>query len=188
MNQQNALCCADNSLLIVVDIQSRLTAAMSITEVQQMFTHVGRLLESSEILNIPVLLTEQYPKGLGPTDCSILDKLPRQTEKFDKTGFSCCSAEGFDTVLQQNNKQQIILVGMETHVCVLQTAVDLMQQGFQVFVVADAVCSRNNEHKHNALQRMQSLGITVTNHESVIFEWLRTSSHADFKAISRLLV
>ena len=155
--------------------------------VQGMLSCTGKILDAAKILQVPVLLTEQYPQGLGPTEARIVNKLPDNTQQFSKTGFSCCAATGFQDKLQAMNKQQLILVGMESHVCVLQTALELLQNGYQVYVVCDAVCSRNIEHKLNSLQRMQQLGITIINYESVLFEWLRGSHHPDFKKISALL-
>jgi nicotinamidase-related amidase len=109
------------------------------------------------------------------------------TPIFDKTGFSCCASENFCEALETSERKQVILVGQETHVCILQTALELLERGHQVFVVADAVSSRNPEHKINALQRMQHHGVIVTNYESVLFEWLRNANHPKFKAISGLL-
>lgn len=187
MTESTPLCQAEKSILLIIDIQSKLTATMADSDVSAMVQNSGRLLESAAILSLPVFVTEQYPKGLGPTAPEVQVKLPKDTRVFDKTGFSCCAAEGFTQALTQSGRTQIILVGMETHVCVLQTALDLKQKGFQVFVVEDAVSSRANEHKLNALERMRLAGVTLTNHESVMFEWLRSSSHTDFKEISGLL-
>jgi isochorismate hydrolase len=187
LNQDALLCSAANSQLVIVDIQAKLTAVMPTYEIKQLLRNTNRLQFASSLLNIPVLLSEQYPKGLGPTHADIMRQLPENTVKFDKTEFSCCANNDFTNTLRLNQRKQIILVGIEAHICVLQTALELLQQGFQVFVVADAVCSRNTEHQHNALQRMQDQGITITNHESVLFEWLRSSSHREFKAISQLL-
>lgn len=177
----------NNSLLIVVDIQSKLSAAMDERDATQMTTNTCRLVEAAGLLNIPVLLTEQYPQGLGPTDSAITDLLSEDTLIFDKTGFSCCAADGFTETIASTERKQIILVGQETHVCVLQTALELMDLGYQVYVAEDAVCSRKAEHKHYALQRMKQQGATITNHESVLFEWLRDAKHPEFKRISALI-
>jgi nicotinamidase-related amidase len=178
---------AAHSLLIVIDVQSKLSAVMPATEAALMLANTGSLLEASRLLAIPVLLTEQYPKGLGATEPAISAHLPDNTQRFDKTGFSCCAAAGFIEALEKTGRQQLILVGQEAHVCVLQTALELHHKGYQVFVVEDAVCSRKAEHKFYALQRMQQRGITLTNYESVLFEWLRDANHAEFRSISGLL-
>ena len=187
MNTSPALLSAKNSLLIIVDLQTKLSAVMPETEAKLITANTGSLLEAAGLLNIPVLLTEQYPKGLGSTDTSIAKKLPETTQVFEKTGFSCCLAEGFCNTLESSDRKQIILAGLEAHVCVLQTALELHHNGYQVYVVEDAICSRKAEHKFFALQRMQQQGITITNHESVLFEWLRDASHPDFRRISGLL-
>jgi nicotinamidase-related amidase len=187
MNTSPALLSAANSLLIIVDIQAKLLAVMPEAEANLITANTGSLVEAAAILNIPVLLTEQYPKGLGATDTNIAQKLPEAMQVFEKTGFSCCLAEGFCAALESSGRKQIILAGLEAHVCVLQTALELRYKGYQVYVVEDAICSRKAGHKSYALQRMQQQGITITNHESVLFEWLRDASHPDFRSISGLL-
>ena len=176
-----------NSLLIIVDLQSKLLAVMPEMDAKLMTGNTSSLLEASSLLNIPVLLTEQYPKGLGVTDPAIAKKCPDTTQVFEKTGFSCCAANGFIDALEKTGRKQIILAGQEAHVCVLQTALELLHKGYQVYVVEDAVCSRKPEHKFYAMQRMQQQGVTLTNYESVLFEWLRDSTHAEFRHISGLL-
>lgn len=187
MRKHPNLCNADNSLLCVIDIQTKLIDAMPKADAEEVLANSHRLIEAASILNIPILLTEQYPKGLGPTDPSIGKNLPENTQVFDKTGFSCCAAEGFCLALESNKRQQVILIGQESHVCVLQTALELIQRAYQVYVVEDAVCSRNAEHKFFTMNRMQQLGITIINHESILFEWLQGAEHPDFKTIATLL-
>ncbi|MDD5460515.1 MAG: isochorismatase family protein [Methylococcales bacterium] len=178
---------AENSLLIVVDMQTKLTAVMPEAEAKLMTANTESLLEAAKKLNIPVLLTEQYPKGLGATETAIADQLPETAQVFEKTGFSCCAADGFCDVLESAARKQIILAGVEAHVCVLQTALELLYEGYLVYVVEDAVCSRKAEHKFYALQRLQQQGAAITNYESVLFEWLRDAKHVEFKSISALL-
>jgi len=177
----------ENSLLIVVDLQTKLSAAMPEADAKLVMTNVGSLVEAASLLSIPVLLTEQYPKGLGSTDTTITDLLSEDTLIFDKTGFSSCAANGFTDTVASTDRKQIILVGQEAHVCVLQTALELLHLDYQVHVVEDAICSRKAEHKFYALQRMQQQGATITNYESVLFEWVRDSTHPEFKRISGLL-
>ncbi len=187
MNSHPNILCAEHSVLIVVDIQTRLVGAMPDAEAKLMLTNTLALLEASALMAVPVLVTEQYPKGLGATDASLLNKLPLTTQMFEKTGFSCCLAEGFSEALAQFGRKQVILVGMETHVCILQSAFELQKLGYQVYVLEDAVSSRKIDHKFYALQRLQQQGITLINYESVLFEWLRDANHPNFKAISGLL-
>lgn len=176
-----------NSVLVVVDMQGRLTSVMPETDAAAMIANGLRLLEAANILGVPVLLTEQYPKGLGPTAAEILEHLPPAANVFEKTGFSCCAAEGFNQALLASGRSQVILVGQEAHVCVLQTALELLDQGYRVYVTEDAVCSRRHDHKFNALRRLRQQGVSIVCYESVLFEWLKDAKHPDFKAISSLL-
>lgn len=178
---------ANNSLLIIIDLQTKLSAAMPEQEAELMTANVSSLVQAAGLLNIPVLLSEQYPKGLGATDTTITELLSEDTLIFDKTSFSCCAADGFIDTVASIDRQQIILVGQEAHVCVLQTALELLHLGYQVHIVEDAICSRKAEHKFYALQRLQQHNATLTNYESVLFEWVKDSTHPEFKKISGLL-
>ncbi len=180
------LCDAENSILLVIDIQQRLASAMSDKVLQEMTRHTGWLLQAADTLGIPVVRTEQYPKGLGETLPEIKQHIWQDT-RLEKSAFSCCGADGFQQTLSQLDRKQVILTGMESHVCVLQTAMELTMAGYEVFVVNDAVCSRQKRHHKNALQRMGQAGIVISNTESVMFEWLRDASHPKFKEISKLL-
>jgi isochorismate hydrolase len=178
---------SDNSLLIVVDLQTKLSNVMPSEMASLTTQNTLKLIEAANKLDIPMLVTEQYPQGLGATEEIITESLSLSTPIFEKTGFSCCASAEFCDALETSEHGQVILVGQETHVCVLQTALDLLQRGRQVFVVADAVSSRSPEHKLNALQRMQHHGVVVTNYESVLFEWLKDAKHPHFKTISALV-
>ncbi len=175
----------DQSVLVIVDVQTKLTTAMPARKAEQMLANIVKLTEAADLLQVPILVTEQYPNGLGATEARISEKLPAHTPIFEKTVFSCCTAKGFLPTLTNLKRKQIILVGQETHVCVLQTALELTHLGYQVHVVADAVCSRNAGHRMTALLRMQQQGVTLSNYESVLFEWLRDAAHPAFKTISK---
>jgi len=177
----------ENSLLLVVDIQTKLVSVMPESNAEDMLENGARLIEAANLLNVPTLVTEQYPQGLGNTVDAISAKLNSDTSRLEKTGFSCFSAVGFQNKLESSTKKQIIIIGQEAHVCVLQTALELVQQGYQVHVVEDAVCSRKAENKFYALQRMQAQGVTISNFESVLFEWLKNSQHEHFPTIAGLL-
>jgi nicotinamidase-related amidase len=181
-----SLCSSENSLL-VVDMQIRRLSAMPETERGAIVKTTEILLQAAQTLDVPVIYTEQYPKGLGPTVPAILERMPEAAQTVEKSGFSCCAADGFVAALKRTGRNQVILVGQEAHVCILQTAMDLRGLGFPVFVVEDGVCSRSVAHKHNALRRMREMGVVITNHESVLFEWLRDADHPDFKTISNLI-
>lgn len=186
-SQTSDLLQTDDSVLVIVDIQGKLLNAMPTSVAESMLANTGKILIAAGLLDVPVLLTEQYPKGLGPTEEAISKQLPDGAQCFDKTAFSCCGCDAFSQALVATGRKQVILVGQEAHVCVLQTAIDLHRQGYAAHVLEDAVCSRSDSHKHNALRRLSQLGITISNHESVLFEWLRDAKHKDFKAISALL-
>lgn len=143
------------------------------------------LLQSAGLLSVPALFTEQYPKGLGPTLPELASWLAPES-KIEKTCFSCCGSENFQTSLI-DIRPQIILAGMEAHICILQTAMQLCDMGKTVFVVEDAVLSRNPSNKSNALQRLRQAGVIVTNTESVVFEWLEVAEGDAFKQISKLI-
>jgi nicotinamidase-related amidase len=184
---EQLLCDASQSQLLVIDIQERLAAAMPEASRETVFSRTGLLLQGAELLGVPIILTEQYPQGLGATAAAVSKRLPAGSQILQKTSFSCCDTQGFCETALTAGRNQVILAGMETHVCVLQTAFALQRRGYQVFVVEDAVCSRSGDNKRNALERMRQTGIQVTNAESVLFEWLRDSTHEQFRPISRLL-
>jgi nicotinamidase-related amidase len=178
MMSDSKLVRAADSALVVIDMQERLAAAMTARDTVVRAT--GILLEAAARLNVPVLITEQYPKGLGATVADVARKLPAGSTRIEKTCFSASAALAL-------SRPQVVLAGMEAHVCVLQTALELAAEGREVFVVADAVCSRTEANYSNALARMQGAGIILTNVESVIFEWLRDAAHAHFRELSRLI-
>lgn len=179
-------CCAD-SVLVIIDVQDRLAAAMNPAVRTDVMRNIRILLEAASRLGIPVLATEQYPKGLGPTAAHVAEMLPGGTPRFEKTCFSCAGMAAFSSALQESGRMQVILAGMEAHVCVLQSALELRAFRQAVFVVEDACCSRNREHHANAMHRLRAAGVVVTNTESVVFEWLRDARHEHFKAISALV-
>lgn len=180
---QAALCRADAAQLVIVDIQTRLSAAMEEKVRAQVLRNAGILLEAAAALQVPVSYTEQYPKGLGATEAELAARLDPDT-RIEKTTFSSCGAAGFE---QAVTRRQVVLAGMESHVCVLQTALELHALGRQVFVVEDAVCSRRKASHKNALARLRQAGVIVTSTESVLFEWLRDARHEQFKAVSQLI-
>jgi nicotinamidase-related amidase len=181
------LCEANHSQLVVVDIQSKLGAAMPAKVLNRVVQNTTLLLKAANLFNIPVLASEQYPQGLGPLEPSISEYLPASTKRFAKTCFSCTGADGFLTAIHENRRPQVIITGMEAHVCVLQTAIELRNQGLGVFVAEDAVCSRKLENYQNALIRLYQVGITMISAESVIFEWLKDANHEYFKTLVSLL-
>lgn len=184
---QSGLCQVLSSHLVVIDVQSRLGAVMPEKVLNRVIRNARLLLTVAGLLDIPVTLTEQYPRGLGPTDDTLLAVLPSTCVRLEKTCFSCAALGAFTTRLDTVARRQVILIGMEAHVCVLQSAAELKAAGWDVFVVEDAVCSRRLENYQNAIERLRGLDCTVTNAESLVFEWLRDASHEHFKTISALL-
>ena len=180
-------CDAADSQLIIVDIQTKLAEVMPPKVVGRIIDNTGLMLSAAERIGIPVLFSEQYPQGLGPTVAEITEQLPETAKRFEKTSFSCVGADGFEQELTDGKPRQAIITGMEAHVCVLQTAMDLNSRGVQVFVVGDSVCSRRLDNYQNAVERLQRAGVIVTTAESVVFEWLRDARHAHFKEIAAML-
>ena len=176
---------SSHSLLALIDVQERLCAAMPETALQAVLHNCDILLQSARLLEVPMLYTEQYPKGLGHTPEHLRQWLGL-SPRIEKTSFSCCREPSFCAALQRD-RSQIVLAGMEAHICILQTALQLLEQGKQVFVVEDAVLSRNPDNKANALARLRQAGVVVTNTESVAFEWLGAAEGDAFKQISRLV-
>jgi len=181
------LCQAAHSQLLIIDVQQRLADTMDRDVLAALVRHTGILIEAANALHIPVLHTEQYPRGLGPTLPALADKLTAEQGACEKTGFSCCAAPGMNARFNDAVRTQIILTGMEAHICVLQTAIELQQRGKTVFVVVDAVCSRSKHNFKNAIARLRQAGCIITNTESVLFEWLGDAQHPQFKALSKLI-
>lgn len=182
-----ALCADKSSQLIVVDIQEKLGAAMPQKVLNRVLRNTALLLRTAGVVGVPVTVSEQYPKGLGTTFGDLTASIPATGRRLEKTRFSCVGAAGFEPALADRERPQMIVAGMEAHVCVLQTAFDLAAAGCQVFVVEDAICSRKLENYENALERLRHAGVAVTSTESVIFEWLRDARHEHFKSIAALL-
>ena len=182
---QKNLAKARLSQLVLVDIQTKLFGVMPPIELESTLKNGGILAQAATLLEVPTVLTEQYPKGLGHTAPALLAFLPT-IRPIEKIHFSCAGEAHFNSKLTKE-RSQIILAGMETHICILQTAMDLMANNKQVFVVEDAVISRNSANKANAIARMRDAGCIITNTESVVFEWLGRAEGDAFKTISRLI-
>ncbi len=174
---------AAGSSLLLVDTQTRLLAVIPDADRDRLMLNASRLLQTASLLKIPQLVTEQYPQGLGPTDPALAELLASAGQPFEKTSFSCCGATGFDQQLQALRRPQVIVMGIEAHVCVLQTCFDLLDRGHQVFVVEDAIAARDPFSTANAVARMRQAGIIVTSTESVLFEWLRDAKHDVFRTV-----
>jgi len=172
---------AHDSTLLVVDVQERLLP--HIHDWQRLLENVTWLVRVAQKLGVPVMATEQYPKGIGPTHADVAALLP--TGSIDeKTHFSCVAARCL-TALPGHERRQVVVCGIESHVCVLQTVLDLRQNGKEVYVVADAVSSRRPADRELALERMRMHGVSVVSREMVAFEWLHEAATPLFREISR---
>ena len=183
----HALLKADVTLsqFVIIDVQSRLAGVMPTDALQTTVKNCGILAQAATMLDVPIVLTEQYPQGLGHTVPELSALIPA-VHPVEKIAFSCVAEPRFNRQLTRD-RSQIILAGMEAHICIVQTALDLIATGKQVFVVEDAVISRNPANKANAIARMREAGCIITNTESVAFEWLGAASGDVFKAISKLI-
>ena len=173
-----------DALLLVIDIQEKLVPAIYGGE--EVAAKTSILVQSAQLMNIPVLLTEQYPKGLGATVDSISKVLAKDSVISEKMSFSACTEEVTE-ILKQSGRKQIIIAGIETHVCVYQTVRQLLVEGYQVFLAEDAVGSRRIENKQNALEQMRDMGAVVSNTETMLFDLLEIAGTPLFKQVSKLI-
>ncbi len=174
---------AADSVLVVVDVQDKLL--VKIPTAAALVRNTAFLLDAAALLGVPAVGTEQYPKGLGPTTAELARRLPAGLPA--KTAFSCCGAAGFLADLRGLGRPNVVLAGMETHVCVLQTTLDLLEAGFAVYLPADALASRSAIDHDTALRRLERAGAVPTTAETVAFEWVADASHPQFKAFSKLV-
>jgi nicotinamidase-related amidase len=175
---------ADNTLLVAIDFQERLFPVMH--EKEKLLKNVLKLIQGAQVLNIPIILTEQYPKGLGPTLPEITELLP-DLQPIEKTCFNCCDEEKFSKALENSKRKQVLICGIEAHICVYQTAMALLRAGYDVQVVADCVSSRDPENRMVSLFRMGSAGAIPTTVEMALFEILKAAKGDAFKAISNIV-
>ena len=181
-----ALMNRNTSQLLIIDIQEKLLP--TIHAVHGMIERTRFLVEAARVLQVPITLTEQYPKGLGPTEHELRAQCGNASPVFAKTAFSCLRDETIAThVASFAERRQLVLVGMEAHVCVLQTALDAQAQGYDVFVVGDAVSSRALSDCEAARRRLTEAGVTMVSAEMVFFEWLERSGTPEFKQLAPLL-
>jgi len=173
-----------NCCLIVVDVQGKLAQLMVAKEA--LFKNIRILIQAARILDIPILWCQQVPEALGPTVPEIAELLTG-IEPIDKAGFSCCGQEKFSAELNALGREQALLCGIETHVCIYQTAMDLMEGGLDVTIVADAVSSRTEQNRQIALTRLAAEGAHISSTEMALFELLKTATHPQFKQVAKLV-
>lgn len=170
------------AMLLVIDVQERINGVMAD---QGHVSRLETLVDAFRALDLPVIATEQYPKGLGPTLPSLLERLP--SPPLEKATFSCMREPEVAAALEAARARQVVVAGIETHVCVTQTALDLLHAGFQVQVPHDAVNSRRGRDREWALRRMAAAGAVITSTESALFELLERCGTGDFKTVSKLV-
>lgn len=174
---------ADTSRLLIVDVQEKLLRVMP--DPAPMIAGCRQLMQGAGIFGVPVTVTEQYPQGLGPTTGELASVASDRVSKFE---FGAWNALNWPTAAEDSSgRYQIVIAGMEAHVCVLQTALELQSAGYRVFVAGDAVASRRTVDRDLAFQRMTAAGITLVTAESVLFEWCARSNRPEFKALSQLV-
>lgn len=171
-----------DSALLVVDVQTKLLPA--IPDRARLVWNIRRLIDGAKLLSVPILATEQYPQGLGPTVPELASLVG---EARPKVAFSCIGCEGLFADLERRGVRQILLAGMETHVCIAQTAFDLEASGLRSYIAVDAVAARYRVDHETALGRMDSAGMTLTTTEAALFEWCGAAGTDEFKQISRLI-
>jgi nicotinamidase-related amidase len=174
-----------NALLLVVDVQERLFKAMPEAGQAPLVKNLEILIKAARRMDLPVVTSEQYPKGLGPTLASLRELLPEAP--MEKLEFSCGGAKPIARKILQSGRRQIIVAGMETHVCVYQTVRDLSRAGFTVFVPRDAVLSRTAENRETGLSLCDKAGAVLTSTEATVFDLLGVAGTPEFKELSALL-
>ena len=176
---------AEQAAFIVIDVQEKLVPAMDQELYGKVEQNLPLLMEGCQALNVPIIVTEQYPKGLGHTVPTLVSTA--QQPRVEKVAFSCCGESAFLTELKKTGATQVLIGGMETHVCVLQTVIDLLDKGFEVHLVSDAVSSRFKGDYANALRLMEQAGAVITTTEIALFQMVKVAGGEQFKTVSRLV-
>ena len=174
----------EDSMAVIIDMQEKLTP--HVQNHKDLTEKMKILLKGLRALEVPLIVTEQYRKGLGPTIPEVTEVLAG-LKPLEKTAFSCLDSEKFTKVLEENNRKHVIVAGIETHVCVLQTVMDLSSKGYQPIVIEDCVSSRRTADKEIAMKRMIQEGALVSSYESILFELCRYAGTETFKKISKLV-
>lgn len=174
----------DNSVLFIIDVQDRLVGMLKNSE--EIAKNNSILAKASKILGVPAIVSEQYPQGLGATIFEVKEFIsPENT--FEKTSFSALAADAIKNKLSELNRKKVILTGIETHICVYQTARALLSEGYEVYVVKNACSSRKTKDYRTALELMRDYGAKLTCVETVLFEWLGSSKNPHFKEVQALI-
>jgi len=175
----------NSSVLVVIDIQERLIPAMS--NMDSCLAKSQIMLNAAKSLALDLIVTEQYPRGLGKTIPALKELFDHSWPIIEKTTFSCCGETQFMIELEKKKRRSIAVMGIETHVCVQQTVLDALAEGYQVFVLSDAVTSRSTVDRQVALDLMRDAGAVITTVEAYLFMLMRDAKHPQFKVISKLI-
>jgi nicotinamidase-related amidase len=173
-----------DSVLLVIDVQEKLFHVMY--QQEQLADNLQRLIKGIQVLEVPVLVTEQYPQGLGSTIPEIAQLLTA-VKPYPKVNFSCCGDEAFLQAFKRLGRKQVLIAGIESHICVYQTAADLIAAGYEVYVVSDAVSARTEQNKDTGIKMMLQSGAKLTSTEAALFELLKVAKGDKFKAISQIV-
>jgi nicotinamidase-related amidase len=171
--------------LAVIDMQEAFRPVMP--DFDEVASRIALAVEGARLLEVPVIVTEQYPKGLKHTASEIIARLPAELKTIEKSCFSSCGSDDFIAQLSSKNIRQVLVCGIEAHICVLQTSLDLLARGFEVFLLVDCITSRSPENKLTALARLTQAGAIQATVEMVLFEMMRTADSPQFKAIQKLI-
>jgi nicotinamidase-related amidase len=175
---------SERSILIVVDVQDRLLA--KIPQAELLIKNIAFLIDMAQLFDVPIRATEQYPQGLGPTNPVLACRLPQPP--LAKTAFSCCGAGTFLEELQMLRRPQVVVTGIETHVCISQTAFDLLRAGLHVYLPVDALGARSSLDHEMACRRLERAGGVLTTVEAIAFEWLKDATHPRFQQFRQLVI
>jgi nicotinamidase-related amidase len=173
---------AADTALLVIDVQDKLLPL--IPQQAALVRDIAFLIDGARLLGVPVAATEQYPRGLGPTTAELARRLP---ERPEKTAFSSCAVPGVIEGFRRAGRTKVLLAGIEAHVCVLHTALDLLALDLRVYLPVDAVASRFAVDRDTALRRLEQAGAVLTTAETAVFEWVGGAAHPQFKAVSQLV-
>jgi nicotinamidase-related amidase len=174
----------EGTVFVMVDIQEKFEPAMS--NIERTITNANILVETSKILKVPLVVTEQYPKGLGHTSEKL--NLPENAHIIEKSSFGCFGCDSFTEKIREIGAKRIVLFGLESHICVLKTALEAMKKGIQVHAVADAICSRKEENKYLGIERMKQSGVFIASTEMILFQLMEDSGSTEFMEVRKLII
>jgi nicotinamidase-related amidase len=175
----------ENTVLLVIDVQGKLAQVMNNKE--SLFANLERIIKGANVLNLPIIWTEQVPDKLGATTPTIANLMTDVSQPISKSSFSCCGATPFMDQLAAGGRKQVLVTGIETHICVYQTSVDLLAKGYEVQLVTDAVSSRTAANRQLGIERIKEAGGTLTSTEMALFELLRVAEGPQFKEIAKIV-